>query len=157
MATAQSYQANLPSTELPDAYHVRSDGFGATGQDFASKIVKFFGGSDLEQHYQNLLSQNERAYNQALLREQRAYEEYVRNREYEREDTTYQRLRKDLEAAGINPLYALQGGLSGTSARTGMTGTSNNVHDSSAERVKSKQSASGIAALLMAVAKVIAM
>lgn len=149
MATAQSYQANLPDVHITSPQE-------ANGPAGTGEWLKNFGIYQYSQRYQNALSENERAYNQALLREQRAYDEFVRKREFEREDTTYQRLRKDLEAAGINPLYALQGGLSGSSARTGISSSSQNIHDSSAERVKSKEGSTGIAALLLSVAKIVA-
>lgn len=154
MATAQSYQAELPDVSTPSA-GVRSDGFSETGQDFGSKFVRFFGGEDIAQQYQNMLTENNRAYEQALLREQRAYEQYLRDYQAQREDTAIQRHVKDLKAAGINPYYALQGGLSGASAQYQPASDSSGYGSSSA-KARDKDNTAGLAAVIAGVAKIIA-
>lgn len=159
MATAQSYEANLPSTSVPNAngYGVSwsSSDMPTTGQSWFSKFIRGLTGIDEEQQYKNLMTENNRAYEQALLREQRAYDDYVRKYDAEREDTKYQRLRKDLEAAGINPLYALQGGLSGASAQTSVRGEASNISGGSSAKSKDNSNSSGIAGLLISIAKLL--
>ena len=156
MATAQSYQANLPDTSVTNAPNGHDVWSSTTGNSWWSKLVAGLGFKDQAQSYQNTLTQNNRAYEQALLREQRDYEEYVRNREYQREDTKMQRLIADYKAAGLNPWLALQGGISGTSAQSQPAGNGNFSSGSSAKAADKKENSGAIAGLLVAVARIVA-
>lgn len=155
MATAESYEVNVENPELPNPNMTDQD-FGS-GKGIWAWFAKTFGGIDSEQQYQNNLTANNRAYELALLKEQRAYEQYVRNLEYQREDTKMQRLIKDYKAAGLNPWLAMQGGISGSSAQSQPVSNTSNLSGGSSAKSKDDKSSSGaLSGLLIAVARLLA-
>lgn len=149
MASAQSYVLNLPSTSVGVNPNMTDDSFGS-GSSVWSKIANFFGGVDSSSLYQNALTENNRAYEQAMLRESRDYDAFLRSYNADREDTQIQRLVADIKAAGLNPWLALQsGGVSGSSANIAGQGSSSKPGGGSSAKSKSDDDGSGIRSLAM--------
>ena len=165
MASALSYSVNsqqqeeypvYQSANVPTSADVSTlPGGTNTGQSVVSKIKRWLGISDDAQDYQNMLTTNNRNYERAKELDARNYEQHVRNLEYQREDSKYQRMVKDMKAAGLNPWLALQGGLSGTSAQSTPVTSTNNLSSGSSAKSQKEENTNALGALLMAVAKVI--
>lgn len=150
MATAQSvsyYQGSMPSVSTPGV-GLRSDGFQSTGNDVWSGIVRFFGGEDIKQGYQNALTENNRAYEQAMLKGARDYETWF-------DSTAVQRRIQDIKAAGLNPWLALQNGgigANGTSSSASQPGSGSSAKSSGSNR----NQLSSLAMLLVSTARLLA-
>ena len=104
--------------------------------------MKIFGQDMSEVRSQDKYLQDQ-AYERASINSARAWDEYM-------DSTQIQRRVKDLEAAGLNPWLAVQNGVSGTGTPSVDTGGSAKHHNSSG------QSKSGLAMLLVALARILA-
>lgn len=118
-----------------------------TGMDsIGGKIGQAFGIVD-KNEYQYWLDQQDKMYERAAVSSARAWDEYM-------DSTKYQRMVKDLEAAGLNPWLALQSGLSaGGGSSTASTGSSARNH----AKNESKSTLGSLAMLLLATAKLLSM
>lgn len=95
--------------------------------------------------YLKWLTEEDRKYERASVNSARAWDEYM-------DSTHYQRMVKDLQAAGLNPWLALQNGIGGTSStQTASTG-------SSAKNIVNKESSgkTSLALILISAARLIA-
>lgn len=112
------------------------------------KIAQWFGAWDQDE-YNRFLTNQDRAYERAATSSARAWDEYM-------DSTKYQRMVKDLEAAGLNPYLALQGGLSaGSSSSTASQGSSARQITDSGKKQSNKLSS--LAMLMIATAKLLAL
>lgn len=123
-----------------DPYEVRGQ-FGMGDGGFLSRIGDFLGLGVSESKERAKLA-SDRAYERASIDSARAWSEYMDN-------TAVQRRVEDIKAAGLNPWLAVQNGISGSGAATVDTG------GSAQHQRKSDQSKSGLAMLLLAIAKII--
>lgn len=83
-----------------------------------------------------------------------AQQKWLLDYQKELQDTQYQRLTKDLQAAGLNPWLALQGGASAASSTSGATSS---VDYLSASRNKKSKTGDNVAGLLGTALKVLAL
>ena len=107
-----------------------------------SKLMQLFG-FDTDRALQDYYTQKNQEYERASIESARAWAEYMDN-------TQVQRRVKDIEAAGLNPWLAVQNGFGGTGAPSVDTG------GTAQRQTNSGQSKSGLAALLLAIAKILA-
>lgn len=115
---------------------------------YGFKISDALGLTNYAGNYEEYLADKNRAYEQYDAATARRFEEYMAS-------TQYQRMKKDLEAAGMNPWLALQNGVSG-SAGSGSVGVHASAKQSSkARESKGTQAISALAMMLMATAKMI--
>lgn len=114
---------------------------------FWGKIGQGLGFVDRNE-YDRWLTEQDRAYERAATNSARAWDLFM-------DSTKYQRLFNDIKATGYNPLLALQGGLSASSAgQTAAQGSSARQITSSGKKASN---IGGVAMLLMAVAKLLAL
>lgn len=121
-------------TELPKEYSDIDSIWGKLGSSLG--LVDRAG-------YEQWQKNQDRQYERAAINSARAFEEYM-------DSTKYQRAVKDLEKAGLNPWLAIQSGVSGSAA-----GTSTATGGSSAKATTKKDDFSGLAGLLVAIAKML--
>lgn len=90
--------------------------------DLGGRIGNWFTGAvdRAKDAYDLYLAQNNRAYDLAKINDARRWDEYMAS-------TQYQRMVKDLKAAGLNPYLALQGGLTSGSVPNASLGSSSNT------------------------------
>ena len=139
MASAKSYSSNMPSVSTPEAVH--------TGGTWSEQIAAGATGIDYQQIYQNALTENNRAYEQAMLKDARDYETWF-------DSTAVQRRVDDIKAAGLNPWLALQsGGISPGSSSSPSAGSSSSAKRSSAS---GKGSVAALAMLFVSTARLLA-
>lgn len=105
-------------------------------------IVARFMGFDTDRYYQELDTARNQEYERQSINSARAWSEYMDN-------TQVQRRVEDIKKAGLNPWLAVQSGLSGTGAPSVDTG------GSAQHQTHSNQSKTGLATLLMAIAKIL--
>lgn len=108
---------SLPDVPMgnPEDYQKSDMGYG-----FGGWFNNFFTGKadQAKNEYEAYLLKNNRDYELAKINDARSWEEYMSS-------TQYQRMAKDLEAAGLNPYLALQGGVSSAGYPTSPTGRAN--------------------------------
>lgn len=123
----------------------------STGQNLFSKIVAGLGGPDQEAVYQRYQTMDDRAYERASINSARAWDEYM-------DSTKYQRMKDDLEKAGMNPWLALQQGISATTSSNTVPGsTAKNSSYKGEKESKSTEAVKNVALTLFATAKLLAM
>lgn len=94
--------------------------------------------------YEEWQKQRDRDYERASINSARAWEEYL-------DSTKFQRVRADLEKAGLNPWLALQSGVSASAS-----GSSSSTGGSHSAKGSSDNLAKDLALSLMAIAKLFA-
>lgn len=108
------------------------DGFRVFGSPdhWLTSVANWFTGDRdrIANMYDRYLTENQRAYEQQNISNARKWEEYL-------DSTKYQRMTKDLEAAGLNPWLALQNGVGSSSVQPGSTS-----YNTSAKKFESKKS-----------------
>lgn len=115
--------------------------YGLNSSGYLGRIGDLFGLGVSQAEERNLL-RDDREYERQSINSARAWSEYMDN-------TQYQRRVADLEAAGLNPWLAVQNGISGSGQASVDTG------GSAQHQRKSGQSKSGLAMLLLALAKIL--
>lgn len=96
--------------------------------------------------YEEYLKQRDRDYERANINSARAWEEYL-------DSTKYQRMKADLEKAGVNPYWLMSQGSSASASSSTATGGRTT---STSKQMSSKESMTGIAGFLVAIAKLLA-
>lgn len=128
MATAQQlgqfqdpYNYTTPGTQ---ADHDKYDPFNDGGEQpinpnaIGARISDWLGITNYQSEYNQWMLKNEQDYERAAINSARAWEDYL-------DSTKYQRMKADLEKAGMNPWLALQNGASASaSGATSSTGGS---------------------------------
>lgn len=131
--TARGYGSSNPAGRMGVTGEVGIPGF----------FSKLFAGYDAEQKKAEANRQAEIEYERQSIDSARAWSEYM-------DSTQYQRRVADLKKAGLNPWLAIQNGISGSGTPSVDTGGSAKTQN------HSDQSMSGLAQLLMVVAKLLA-
>lgn len=99
---------------------------------FLGKIADFFTGipSAQRERYNVWLANNQREYEQQQINDARAYQEYM-------DSSKYQRMSKDLKAAGLNPWLAVQNGVGNATVSPGSSSYSTSAYKSSSGKSSS--------------------
>lgn len=139
--TAQQFNDPYDFVSEAEQYRSTMSDYGFAPGGFMSNLAQFLG-FGTESAYKNLKEQDARNYERASIDSARAWSEYMDN-------TAVQRRVEDIKAAGLNPWLAVQNGVSGSGLPSVDTGGTAQ-HTSS-----SGQSKSGLAMLLLALARLI--
>lgn len=118
----------------------------ANPNSLGNKIADWLNLTDTQREYDQWVKSEERGYERASINSARAWEEYL-------DSTKYQRMKADLEKAGLNPWLALQ---SGASASAQGSSTSTGGSHSAKSSFNQSNAPKNLALGLIAVAKLLA-
>lgn len=153
MSYGDYYQQQHDAGNLSHDFGYYTDGNGnVNSNDLLSRIGNYFTGEGdkVRDAYDAYLKQNERAYEQAKINDARAYELYLGS-------TQYQRAKKDMEAAGLNPYLLVNGnGLNGSVVRSSASSARSSDLEGSYKGHKQDNDAKAVAGIVGTALKLLA-